>query len=307
MVSAMKQFMAIIQGKKIQPDIQYIKQLLADNPSWGRSQLSLELCKQWNWRNHNGQYKDMACRNLLLRLERAGCIVLPERQRKYMKRSRKRSFAFVPHLTEEINGTLKTFVPLQITSVAQYPDDNDLFNCLVSEYHYLGHGNIAGENIKYLVRDHTGRPLACLLFGSAAWKVQSRDSFIGWDHERREVNLCYMANNLRFLILPWVKIAHLASHILSRVSKRLSSDWREKYGHPVYLLETFVDRTRFRGVCYRAANWVLTGQTKGRTRNDREHTIKTSIKDVYVYPLIKDFRKRLCSNGHVFHRASLTL
>lgn len=249
----------------------------------------------------------MACRNLLLKLERAGCIVLPERQRKYMGRSHKRSYEFVPHLTEEIDGDLKIFGPLQITSVAQYPDDNDLFNCLVSEYHYLGRGNIAGENIKYIVRDHTSRPLACLLFGSAAWKVQSRDSFIGWDHERREVNLCYMANNSRFLILPWVNIPHLASHILSRISKRLSSDWREKYGHPVYLLETFVDRTLFRGVCYRAANWVLTGQTKGRTRNDREHSIKTSIKDVYVYPLIRDFRKRLCSDGHAFHRASLTI
>jgi len=299
--------MAIIQGKKIQPDIQYIKQLLADNPSWGRSLISLELCRQWDWRNHNGQYKDMACRNLLLKLERAGCILLPERQRKYMGRSHKRSYEFVPHLTEEIDGDLKIFGPLQITSVAQYPDDNDLFNCLVSEYHYLGRGNIAGENIKYIVRDHTSRPLACLLFGSAAWKVQSRDSFIGWDHERREVNLCYMANNSRFLILPWVNIPHLASHILSRVSKRLSSDWREKYGHPVYLLETFVDRTLFRGVCYRAANWVLTGQTKGRTRNDREHSIKTSIKDVYVYPVIRDFRKRLCSDGHAFHRASLTI
>lgn len=299
--------MAIIQGKKIQPDIQYIKQLLADNPSWGRSLISLELCRQWDWRNHNGQYKDMACRNLLLKLERAGCIVLPERQRKYMGRSHKRSYEFVPHLTEEIDGDLKIFGPLQITSVAQYPDDNDLFNCLVSEYHYLGRGNIAGENIKYIVRDHTSRPMACLLFGSAAWKVQSRDSFIGWDHERREVNLCYMANNSRFLILPWVNIPHLASHILSRISKRLSSDWREKYGHPVYLLETFVDRTLFRGVCYRAANWVLTGQTKGRTRNDREHSIKTSIKDVYVYPLIRDFRKRLCSDGHAFHRASLTI
>jgi len=299
--------MTIIQGKKIQPDIQYIKQLLADNPSWGRSLISLELCRQWDWRNHNGQYKDMACRNLLLKLERAGCILLPERQRKYMGRSHKRSYEFVPHLTEEIDGDLKIFGPLQITSVAQYPDDNDLFNCLVSEYHYLGRGNIAGENIKYIVRDHTSRPLACLLFGSAAWKVQSRDSFIGWDHERREVNLCYMANNSRFLILPWVNIPHLASHILSRVSKRLSSDWREKYGHPVYLLETFVDRTLFRGVCYRAANWVLTGQTKGRTRNDREHSIKTSIKDVYVYPVIRDFRKRLCSDGHAFHRASLTI
>lgn len=304
MVPVMKQFMATLQGKKIQPDIQYINKLITDNPSWGRSRLSLELCRKWNWHNHNGQYKDMACRNLLLKLERAGCIVLPERQRKYTGRSHKRSFEFIPHLTEEIDGDLKTSVPLQITSVAQYSDDNDLFNSLVSKYHYLGYRNTAGENIKYLVRAHTGHPLACLLFGSAAWKVQSRDSFIGWDHERREVNLCYVANNSRFLILPWVKIPHLASHILSRVSKRLSSDWREKYGHPVYLLETFVDRTLFRGICYRAANWVLTGQTKGRTRNDRNHTIKASIKDVFVYPLVKDFRKRLCSDSHVFHRTS---
>ncbi len=146
----------------------------------------------------------------------------------------------------------------------------------------------------YLVRDHNNRPLACLLFGSAAWKTAPRDSFIGWDRQRRKRNLCYITNNMRFLILPWVKVQHLASHILSRVSRRICSDWIKKYNHPVHLLETFVDRTRFQGTCYKAANWILTGQTQGRTRNDRDRTIKVSPKDIYVYPLIKNFRKRLC-------------
>jgi len=136
--------------------------------------------------------------------------------------------------------------------------------------------------------------VSCLLFGSAAWKTAPRDVFIGRDAPTRERNLIYITNNTRFLILPWVKVPHLASHVLSRVSRRLSADWREKYGHPIYLLETFVDRTRFRGVCYRAANWTVVGQTKGRTRNDRRQTIHTTVKDVYVYPLTRDFRRELC-------------
>lgn len=160
---------------------------------------------------------------------------------------------------------------------------------------YLGYRGAVGENIKYLIRDAHGRPLACLLFGSAAWKTAPRDAFIGWNYRSREGNLRYLTNNMRFLILPWVRVPHLASHILSRIARRIRQDWEEKYGHPIYVLETFVDRSLFRGVCYRSANWILTGQTKGRTRNDRNHAIHAPIKDVYVYPLIKDFRRRLCS------------
>jgi hypothetical protein len=169
-----------------------------------------------------------------------------------------------------------------------------LFNYLLSSYHYLGHNTTVGENMKYLVQDRYGRPLACFLWGSAAWKTAPRDDFIGWDHRSRERNLNYTTNNTRFLILPWVRVPHLASHILSQVSKRICSDWMSKYSHPIYLLETFVDCCRFRGICYQAANWILLGRTEGRTRNDRGHTIHVSHKDVYVYPLLKGFRRKLC-------------
>jgi len=236
----------------------------------------------------------MACRTLLLKLERAGYIKLPPRQLQPVNKFRKRPATLVPHAIEKICGTLKTLVPLKIVQVTPKSDDHPLFNCFLFHYHYLRYRTTVGENMKYLVYDCNNRPLACLLFGSAAWKIAPRDRFIGWDQKRREANLSYLTNNMRFLILPWVKVQHLASHILSQVSRRIYNDWIKKYNHPVHLLETFVDRTRFQGTCYKAANWILTGQTQGRTRNDRYGTIKVSPKDIYVYPLIKNFRKRLC-------------
>jgi len=285
----------VVQGRKITPaDIQLIKQLIVDNPSWGRTRLSKELCHLWDWRNLKGRIKDMACRSLLLKLERAGHIILPPSKRNTAKTLRNRPITFIPHCTEKISGSLKTLRPLEITNILPRTQDDKLFNCLLARYHYLGYKGIVGENIKYLVRSCSGRPLACLLFGSAAWKTNPRDSFIGWDSLNRKNKLNCITNNMRFLILPWIQVPHLASHVLSRISRRLSSDWITKYGHPIYLLETFVDRSRFRGVCYRAANWILTGQTKGRTRNDRDHIIKAPVKDVYVYPLSKKFREVLC-------------
>ncbi len=152
--------------------------------------------------------------------------------------------------------------------------------------------------MKYLVTGPMNRPLACLLFGSAAWKTQARDEFIGWSPEIRRKNVNLITNNTRFLILPWVKVPHLASHILGRIQKRINEDWVQKYAHPVYLLETFVDRDRFKGTCYKAANWVLTGQTKGRTRNDRYSNIQKSIKDIYVRPLGKDWKESLQKEAH---------
>jgi hypothetical protein len=277
-----------------QHHVQHIRALLAANPEWCRSHLSVELCKLWNWQSPSGQYKDMACRSLLLKLERAGAIILPPRQGKRTVISRP-SYPLVPHQTEGISDQLKALLPLQINIADQDRSEYKLFNCLLSRYHYLSYRGAVGENLKYLIRDVQGRPLACLLFGSAAWKTAPRDACIGWTPKGREGNLRYLTNNMRFLILPWVRVPHLASHILSRIAHRISADWQGKYGHPVYLLETFVDRTLFRGVCYQAANWILTGQTKGRTRNDRNHDIQAPVKDVYLYPLIKDFRRRLCT------------
>ena len=229
------------QGRKITPaDIQFIKQLLTDNPSWGRTRLSKELCKLWQWYNPNGQMKDMACRSLLVKLEQAECIVLPVPQLKRRKVRHNHSIPLVSHLTEEVDCGLKILMPIQITIPTQHSDDNALFSCLLSHYHYLGYNRTVGENMKYLVQDCAGRPLACVLFGSAAWKTAPRDTFISWDRQRREKNLGYVTNNMRFLILPWIKVPHLASHILSRVSKRISLDWMEKYSHPIYLLEKII-------------------------------------------------------------------
>jgi len=168
-------------------------------------------------------------------------------------------------------------------------------DALLHQHHYLSHRSSVGENLQYLVRDGQGRPLACLLFGAAAWQCASRDHYIGWDSSVRAQHLHLIANNTRFLILPWVGVSSLASHLLGHLVRRLSDDWRAKYGHPIYLLETFVERGRFAGTAYRAANWVRVGQTKGRTRQDRADGTwhQAAIKDVYLYPLHRRFRQYL--------------
>jgi hypothetical protein len=290
----MKPIMVTIQGQQFCPDISLIERLLGDNPGWGRTRLSVELCELWDWRAPNGQFKDMACRNLLLRLEQAGQIRLPPRQRKSTNAYRNRSPLWAPHPSDPVEGLLKDLLPLQIACVGGGCEQDRLFRYLVAHHHYLGCRNVAGENMKYLIYSRDGRILACMLFGAAAWKSAPRDGLIGWSPSVRERNLHYVTNNARFLILPWVKVASLASHILSRVLRRVSHDWMDKYAHPIYLLETFVDRSRFRGTCYQAANWQCVGQTTGRTRNDRYQRIRTRPKDLYVYPLLRQYRNRLC-------------
>lgn len=290
----MKPIMVTIQGQQLCPDIALIERLLGDNPGWGRTRLSVELCELWDWRAPNGQIKDMACRNLLLRLEQAGQIRLPPRQRKSTNADRNRAPVWVPHRSDPIEDPLKDLLPLQIACVATGGEQDRLFRYLIAHHHYLGCRNIAGENMKYLIYSRDGCLLACLLFSAAAWKSAPRDGLIGWSASVRERNLHYVTNNSRFLILPWVKVASLASHLLARVLKRVSHDWMDKYAHPIYMLETFVDRSRYRGTCYQAANWQCVGQTTGRTRNDRYQRIRTSAKDLYVYPLVRPYRNRLC-------------
>jgi len=288
--------MVTIQGQRFSPNIGLIEQLLAENPGWGRSRLSVRLCELWDWRAANGQLKDMACRSLLLRLEKAGRLALPPRQRKSPNAYRNRTPLWVAHRSEPIESALKALTPLQITCVANASEQERLFRCLLSSYHYLGLRNTVGENLKYLVHSRDGRPLACLLFGAPAWKCGARDAWIGWRAPARERNLPYVANNTRFLVLPWVGVAHLASHLLARIARRIQGDWMAKYGHSLYCLETFVDCSRYRGVCYRAANWQLVGHTTGRGRNDRQHRLCVPRKDLYLYPLARDFRRRLCDD-----------
>jgi hypothetical protein len=286
----------VIQGRQLHAeDIGLIRSLLAEHGDWCRTRISEELCRRWDWRNGQGRIKDMAARTLLLKLERAGLIQLPQRRCPSSNGLRNRNPPLVAHATESIRCALRDLRPLAVSIVAPGSEDLRLFNCLLSRYHYLGHRNTVGENIRYLVCERTGRPVGCALFGSAAWKCAARDAWIGWDRGRREANLGLLTNNTRFLVLPWVSVPHLASHLLATLARRVRADWQAKYGHPVHALETFVDRDRFRGTCYRAANWLRLGATQGRTRNDRERSIRTSVKDVYLYPLVSNFRRELCA------------
>ncbi len=283
----------IIQGRETSDkDIALVREMIKANPSWGRTRLSKELALLWNWRAINGQLKDIACRSFLLKLEKRGYLTLPARKKSYRKTGKRLSPPYVPHKRIAIASGLNSLVPLEI-EVLKDKDLMRLFKCLLSLYHYLGFGRIVGENMKYLILDRDARPLACLLFGSAALKTLPRDQFIGWDQDTRKANLHLITNNMRFLILPWVKVPHLASHVLGRVARRISSDWIKRYSHPIYMLETFVEKERFRGTCYRAANWIYVGESKGRSRNDRYSTLKVPIKDIYLYPLVKRFREAL--------------
>lgn len=282
-----------IQGRQLSPgDIKLIRQLIFDNPTWHRTRLSRELCQMWNWRTDNGLLKDMACRSMLRKLDDQQLIALPPAKR---AGSRPRHILDIAHSKEPIETSLAEIRPIQIVSVAPRCQADDLFFCLMHRYHYLGCRGHVGQHLKYMVYDKRHRPLACLLFGSPAWKTAPRDRFIGWDPKAREANLKLMTNNTRFLILPWVRVVNLASFTLGACMRRINTDWKQRYGNQLCLVETFVDRVRFRGTCYQAANWIHVGHTQGRSRQDRHHRLHVSVKDTYLYPLSAHFRKQLCT------------
>lgn len=286
----------VMQGRQIGGrEIQWVRGLLESHPDWNRTRLSRELCARWNWHNAQGRPKDMAARTLLLKMERAGYVRLPARRGPSPNGRRNRQVAPVAPPGEPIGGGLRDLQPLHLSVVVPGSDDARVFNGLLAHEHYLGHRNTVGENLRYLARDRHGRPVACALFGSAAWKCAARDVFIGWDRATREGNLQGLTNNTRFLIPGWVQVPHLASHVLGLIARRIRADWQAKYGHAVHALETFVDPSRFKGTCYRAANWLRLGETQGRTRNDRAHRVRAAVKDVYLYPLVADFRRELCA------------
>lgn len=272
-----------------------IRDWLQAHPGSNRTRLSRALCEAWNWRNGAGRLKDMAARSLLLKLEARGEIRLPPRRTASVNHLRNRQTPVVEYEPEALEGPLRWFEPISIELVIEGTPEALLFKFLLQRYHYLGLRNGVGENLKYLARDRQGRPLACLLFGSAAWKALARDQWIGWNPVQRAARLSLITNNTRFLILPSVRIPHLASHLLGRVALRLSADWRQKYGHPIYLLETFVETPRFAGTCYRAAGWVEAGLTTGRTRNDDGRTPRVARKALYLKPLRADARRRLAA------------
>lgn len=271
-------------------DVVFIRQLIARNSGDSRWVLSRKLCREWGWVQANGALRDMICRGMMLELARAGHIELPPvRIRIVNPRLRP---APVEIDQRPIEGRLSGLGPLEFRQVRRTPWES-LFNSLIEHYHYLGYCQPVGEHLKYLVFCGD-RPVACLAWGSAPRHIGSRDRFIGWTKQQREKNLSLIACNTRFLILPWVRISCLASHILGKMVKVLPKDWERFYGHPLYYLETFVDRERFAGTCYRAANWVNVGRTTGRGKNDQTNRANRSLKDVWGYPLARDFRARLC-------------
>ncbi len=288
-----------LQGRDIsEAEIAQIRQLRQDHPQWSRQQLSIVLAEQWQWRNGAGRLKDMAARTLLLKLAARGLIELPPplKRNGNHKRSAQISakiqgefLAIAPSL---IQDTLKSLRPVELERVDTLKQRRRV-NQLLVEHHYRGFSGAVGENIQYIARDVNGRELAVMVYGAAAWKVASRDVFIGWSSQQRTERLGLIANQQRFLILPWVRVPHLASHLLALSTRRLSQDWQIRYGHRVWLVETFVQEDRFTGAAYRAAGWICVGQTTGRTRQDRTHSIQTPVKAVWVHPLTRDFQQHL--------------
>jgi hypothetical protein len=235
----------------------------------------------------------MACRTLLLKLEALAQIRLPPRRTASVNGLRNRQVPGIAHDQTAIAGPLQLLQPVRVEPVVEGSSEAGFFQFLLQRYHYLGHRNCVGQNLKYLVRDRQDRPLACLLFGSAAWKSAARDRWIGWNAEQRQRHLGLLSNNARFVILPWVRVPHLASHLLGRVAVRLSADWQQKYGQPIHLVETFVEQPRFAGTCYRAAGWVQVGLTTGRTRNDDGRKPRVARKAIYLKALTTDAPRRL--------------
>lgn len=273
-----------IQGRTVtEHDINIIRTLMTSNPKWHRTRISRELCELWDWRNDTGAIKDMAARSLLRKLDAMDLIDLPDPIRSSNNQHKFRHTGEKPAY-EPIEVKLSELQPIRIVEATDREQSN-VFRSLVAHYHYLGYQGPVGENLRYLVYDCHNRILGCLLFGASAWKVASRDRWIGWDDRQRREGLSRVANNTRFLILPQVRVPHLASHLLARISRRISADWNTKYGHPIDLLETFVENQRFAGTCYKAANWIQVGKTTGRSRNDRKGKPKVPIKSVWLYPV----------------------
>lgn len=285
----------VIRRRVIRPqDLQLIRQLIAEEGARGRSHLSNRLCQLWDWRQANGRFRQIACRELLRRLEARGLIELPPR----LHGARRAGYR---NRTEAPRGL--DCAPLQAglaevreelsLELVGSPEQLALYRGLVGTYHYLGYQQATGAQLRYVAyfRD---RPIGCLSFGPAAWKIGARDQFIGWSAQARQQNLPWVVNNDRFVILPWVQIKCLASYLLGRAVRQLPGAWQRGYGHDLALVETFVEKERFAGTAYAAANWICVGQTLGRGRNDRRHDQAAPIKTIWLRPLRADFRPWLC-------------
>jgi len=265
--------------------IDFIKQLIAENPRLSRRRLSTKLCLAWNWVQANGHPRDMVCRSLLLGMHRAGLIELPAKRMSppnpLVRRAPPQSL--LERSWDRVECALCELGPIEIRQVRRTAEEK-LFGSLMQAHHYLGYAQPVGEHLKYIYYAR-GTPIACMAWSSSPRHLGARDRFIGWTVEKRRANIHLLAYNTRFLILPWVRVPHLASHLLGRTARLISEDWQKLYHHPIHLLETFIDPERFRGACYRAANWILVGQTTGRGKNDQTKRANRSLKDLWVYPL----------------------
>jgi hypothetical protein len=273
-------------------DVAFIQKLITQYPHLSRRALSKKLCEAWNWVQPNGQLRDMVCRGLMLQLHRSGLIELPARQKTprnpFVERSRPERIVVTP---VPLCTSLSEIGPVELRQVRRSPEEA-LVKSLVEQYHYLGYVHPVGEHLKYLVTAQ-GRPIGCFCWSSAPRHLGPRDRYIGWSKEERRANIHLIAYQTRFLILPWVRVPHLASHLLGRMSRQLSADWQRVYAHPVYFTETFVDASRYPGTCYRAANWVFLGMTTGRGKDDHTNKPNRALKQVFGYPLHRGFRRKL--------------
>ncbi len=280
----------------MQKEIDQINALIAANPTASRRRLSELLCEAWNWRQPNGALKDMVCRSLMLLLHRSGHIELPPPRIAAINNAIKHKKKPAQHFTLDqtpIRSKLSALTPLSFRQVRRTPAEK-LYNSLIEKHHYLGYTRPVGEHLKYVI--YAGdRPVACMAWSSAPRHIGARDRFIGWDQKTRKKHIHLMAYNTRFLILPWVTVKYMASHILGQMAKIVPRDWEQVYHHPLYYLETFVDPGRFKGTCYRAANWRYLGLTTGRGKDDQTMKQNRSLKEVLGYPVSKDFREKLCT------------
>jgi hypothetical protein len=273
-------------------EIEEIQSMMKQYPQKNRTWLSRQICSQFEWLKPNGKLKDMSCRVALLKMERDSLITLPPPQRKNGNGNKKIVFTHMTDSRTCIQKSAEEFSPLEI-KIIKNTHYSKLWNEYIERYHYLGYTPLAGAQIRYLVCFHD-EILALLGFGASAWKVASRDDYIGWSHEQRKKRLHLVVNNARFLILPWIKSRNLGSKILSLISKQLIKDWQEIYNYSPVLLETFVQCDKFSGTVYKAANWLCVGQTKGRGKLDRYNKANLPKKYVFLYPLVKYYKKILC-------------
>jgi len=283
------------RGKQItELQLEFIRRLIAEHPSLSRRRLSAMVCEAWDWRQANGQLSGMICRGLLLALERGGFLQLPPKKCSPPNPlgAERRRPPSVEVDRSPLQCSLKELGLLEFRQVRRSRWES-LWGSLIEQYHYLGYCHPVGENLKHLVFSQE-RPIACFAFSSAPRHLGPRDRYIGWSQQTRKRNIHLLAYNTRFLILPWVQVPHLASHLLARMARRISADWESLYRHPIYFLETFIDTERYRGTCYRAAGWVYLGLTTGRGKDDQTGRANRSLKAVWGYAVHPEFRRYLC-------------